>query len=119
MKRSCLYCGHRVIGRIDKKFCSDSCRNTFNNELNQDLNNLMRTTHNQLRKNYRILRHIHLNSTPKKKSLHLLINKDFNFDLFTSTYKNKQGKTYYFIYDIGYLKLDQTSFIVVQKKSYL
>jgi len=79
----------------------------------------MRTTHNQLRKNYRILKRIHLNSTHKKKSLHQLISKDFNFDLFTSTYKNKQGKIYYFIYDIGYLKLDQSSFIVVQKKSYL
>lgn len=119
MKRSCLHCGDQVIGRIDKKFCSDSCRNTYNNELNQDINNLMRTTHNQLRKNYRILKCILSNSTHQKKSLYLLIRKDFNFDLYTSTYTNKQGKVYYFIYDIGYLKVDQSSFIIVQKRAYL
>jgi hypothetical protein len=43
----------------------------------------------------------------------------FSFDLVTSTYTTKQGKTYYFVYDLGYLKLDHRQLIIVTKESYL
>ena len=55
MERNCLECGSKILGRIDKKFCNDSCRNTYNNKLNKDRRNLVRNTNNRLRKNYRIL----------------------------------------------------------------
>jgi hypothetical protein len=34
----------------DKKFCSDGCRNAYNNKINKDSNNYMRNTNNKLRK---------------------------------------------------------------------
>ena len=34
--RLCLECGDHLKGRIDKKFCSDYCRNSFNNKVNKD-----------------------------------------------------------------------------------
>ena len=36
MKKNCLECGEAFNGRIDKKFCSDYCRNTYNNKINND-----------------------------------------------------------------------------------
>ena len=33
--KECLECGVLVKGRIDKKFCSDYCRNSFNNKVNK------------------------------------------------------------------------------------
>ena len=55
MSKTCLECGDKIIGREDKKFCSDGCRNAYNNKMNKDQNNLMRNINNKLRKNYRIL----------------------------------------------------------------
>ena len=35
-ERKCLECGTVLKGRSDKKFCSDYCRNTYNNKVNRD-----------------------------------------------------------------------------------
>jgi len=85
MERKCIECDTIIHGRIDKKYCSEYCRNGHNNKLNRDLNNLMRTTHNHLRKNYRVLQElIKTKSMIKIKKKHL-INKGFNFDIHTHT----------------------------------
>jgi vacuolar-type H+-ATPase subunit B/Vma2 len=55
MQRSCPECGEKIVGRIDKKFCSDGCRNAYNNRVNKDSKNLIRNINNRLRKNWRIL----------------------------------------------------------------
>ena len=36
MEKNCLECGTRIIGRADKKFCNDSCRNSYNNKFNKE-----------------------------------------------------------------------------------
>lgn len=33
MERYCKICGERLVGRSDKRFCSDSCRSDFHNGL--------------------------------------------------------------------------------------
>ena len=55
MQKTCLECGEKIVGRVDKKFCSDYCRNAHHNNLNKDRKNLVRNVNNLLRKNYRIL----------------------------------------------------------------
>ncbi len=64
-KPTCLECGYEITGRSDKKFCSDQCRNTYNNRLKQDANNFVRNVNAILRKNRRILED--LNPTGKTK----------------------------------------------------
>jgi len=49
-ERYCLECGEPLIGRSDKKFCDDQCRNAYNNKLNRDHINLYRNINNKLRK---------------------------------------------------------------------
>ena len=74
----CLECNEKVIGRIDKKFCSDYCRNSYNNKVNKDSKNLIRNTNNRLRKNYKIL--TDLNTSGKTKiSRRKLFDKGFDF----------------------------------------
>ena len=53
--KNCLECHEKIVGREDKKFCSDGCRNAYNNKMNKDHTNLMRNINNKLRKNYRVL----------------------------------------------------------------
>ena len=112
--RECLECGEVVKGRIDKKFCSDYCRNSYNNKVNKDSKNLIRNINNRLRKNYKILSE--LNSTGKTKvSRTKLYDKGFDFQLFTSIYTTKKGSTYFYVYDEGYLALENELFLLIKK----
>lgn len=114
MHKKCPECGDKIIGRIDKKFCSDGCRNNYNNKLNKDTTSLIRNVNNRLRKNYRILSK--LNPEQKTKvSKSKLEKEDFNFNYFTSTYTTQKGVTYYFVYDQGYLPLENDYFALVKK----
>jgi len=114
MPKSCLECEEKIIGREDKKFCSDACRNAYNNKINKDSTNFMRNINNKLRKNYRILRDI--NSEGKTKtSRSKLLAKGFDFEFFTNMLHTKTGNTYYFLYDQGYLALENDIFMIVKK----
>lgn len=115
-KRTCLECGELVLGRIDKKFCNDACRNSYNNRINKDSRNLIRNVNNRLRKNYRILES--LNPRQKSKaSRSKLIELGFDFNYLTSIYTTKAGKIYYFVYDQGYLPLENDYFALVKRDS--
>ncbi|GAB4285644.1 MAG: hypothetical protein Kow0068_11120 [Marinilabiliales bacterium] len=113
-KRLCLNCSEPITGRADKKFCSDYCRNSYNNQQNKDETNALRRINYILRKNRKIL--IELTPTGKTK-LHKskLDEKGFNYDYFTSLYVTKTGNQYFFCYDYGYIKLDNDYYVLVKK----
>jgi YHS domain-containing protein len=118
MQRKCLECGDTIEGRIDKKFCSDQCRNYYNNKLNSDSINYVRKVNNVLRKNRRIL--TNLNPSGKNKvTKGQLAKEGFEFDYFTNIYQTKQGKTYYFCYEQGYLQLEDDWYALVVKQEYV
>ena len=56
--KNCPECGNIILGRIDKKFCSDMCRNNYNNKLKAVDVNYVRNINNILKKNRRILEEI-------------------------------------------------------------
>lgn len=112
--KKCLECDAPVKGRVDKKFCTDYCRNSYNNRVNKDSKNLIRNINNRLRKNYKILSD--LNITGKTKvSRTKLYDKGFDFNFFTSIYKTKTGNTYLYIYDEGYLALENEMFLLIKR----
>jgi predicted nucleic acid-binding Zn ribbon protein len=112
--QKCLECGESFKGRIDKKFCSDYCRNSYNNKVNKDSKNLIRNTNNRLRKNYKILSELNLSGKTKVTRAKLL-NHNFDFNFFTSIYTTKTGNTYFYIYDQGYLALDNDFYLLIKK----
>ncbi|MFY8065418.1 MAG: hypothetical protein ACOVNM_02885 [Flavobacterium sp.] len=115
MNKVCLECGEKIVGREDKKFCSDGCRNAYNNKINKDSTNYMRNINNKLRKNYRILSD--LNAEGKSKTTKTkLLSKGFDFDFFTNILNTGTGNTYYFVYDQGYRFLDNDFYMLVKKE---
>ena len=115
MDKTCLECGEKIVGREDKKFCSDGCRNAYNNKINKDSTNFMRNVNNKLRKNYRILSV--LNSDGKGKTTKSkLLSKGFDFEFFTNILETKTGNTYYFVYDQGYRALEEDYYMLVKKE---
>ena len=112
--QQCLECGEPFKGRIDKKFCSDYCRNSYNNKVNKDSKNLIRNTNNRLRKNYKILSE--LNQSGKTKTTRSkLLTYNFDFSFFTSIYTTKTGNTYFYVYDQGYLPLENDFYLLIKK----
>lgn len=113
MQKTCPECGDKIIGRADKKFCSDGCRNAHNNSLNKDNKNLVRNINNRLRKNYRILETLNKNDKTKI-SKDRLEREGFNFQFYTSQYVTKAGAVYNYVYDQGYLALENDWFLLVK-----
>ena len=113
----CPECKGPFRGRVDKKFCSDSCRNTYNNRINSDVNKYIRNVNNLLRKNRRILNELKAG----KKTVHKseLEKKNFDFQFFTNIYTTKNGHTYYFCYDHGYRELENDYYMLVIKEEYV
>lgn len=101
MSKKCLICEEPIFGRIDKRFCSDNCRNRYHNNLKSSESMYLRRINYILRRNRRIL----LESFQEGKEVvfyqHLL-NRGFNYSYITNYQINESGCTTYYCYDIGY-----------------
>ncbi len=115
MNKSCLECNETVKGRSDKKFCSDLCRNAYNNKRNSDTNNYVRNVNTILRKNRRILEAILLKDAVKANK-NKLLQKGFNFQYYTSTHITRKNTKYYFCYEYGYLPLENDFYFLMKRK---
>lgn len=111
--RKCPVCGDQIIGRIDKKFCSDQCRNTFNNSKYIGDTAIVQRINRVLKKNRGILGR--LNPEGKTKvSRSRLIQEGFDFSHFTSNYTTQKGHTYWLCYDQGYLPLEDDMYLLIR-----
>jgi hypothetical protein len=117
MERKCVECNELLHGRSDKKFCSDACRNAYNNKIKSvNGSQVVRKINGILKKNRNILATLN----PKgKTTLHKskLMKKGFDFDYITNMYITKTGTVYYFCYDHGYLPLDHDFYMLVIRQS--
>lgn len=113
--KKCIECGRELFGRADKKYCSDSCRSANNNKNVSVNSNLIRTINRRLAKNRSILDRLNpeeMTKTHRDK----LVKEGFDFKYHTHTYVNKEKKTYYFCYDLGYLMLGNDFMLIVRRK---
>jgi hypothetical protein len=114
--RSCLFCKKPVKGRSDKKFCDDYCRAAYNNELKSAANNYIRNVNNALGKNRRILESLLPDGeATAKANRDKLIEKGFQFKYHTHQYSAKNGNTYSYCYEYGYLPLENNWFLIVKR----
>jgi predicted nucleic acid-binding Zn ribbon protein len=118
VERKCLDCGDILRGRADKKFCSDQCRNNYNNRLNRDSNNLVRNVHGLLRKNRRILADLFDDgkTTIHKDALYAL---GYNFSFFTHIIESKNGNKYHYCYEYGFREKGDDFIELKQNSQYI
>ena len=109
-------CSKTLKGRSDKKFCDDYCRAAFNNELKSVANNFIRNVNNALGKNRRILEGFLPGGAQKAKvNREKLLQKGYQLKYHTHSYNNKNGQTYYYCYEYGYLPLENNWYLVVKR----
>ncbi len=112
----CMFCEKPLRGRSDKKFCDDYCRAAYNNELKSPANNYIRNVNNALGKNRRILESLlPERDATAKASRDKLIEKGFQFKYHTHQYSAKNGNTYFYCYEYGYLPLENNWFLIVKR----
>ncbi len=111
---NCLECGEPLRGRIDKKFCSDYCRNTYNNKVDVGSKRMIRNVNNRLRKNYKVLSELNITGKTRVTRVKMISN-NFDFNLFTSIYTTKTGNVYYYVYDQGYLALENDYYLLIKR----
>jgi predicted nucleic acid-binding Zn ribbon protein len=120
--RVCPVCGTKIIGRMDKKFCSDQCRYLHNNQSRNQSERLVLETNRQLRRNRSILKKLCPigKSVVRKEVLDAL---DYRTDLFTSLFMNDNREVYYLCYDYAMMPLidkkNVSRALIVTKQSFM
>ena len=111
----CNYCGKEVVGRAGKKFCDDTCRYSFNNQLNSPATNYIRNINNALGRNRRILESLlPEGETSIKVIREQLMIEGFNLRHQTHILNTKTGNTYFYCYEYGYLPLENDLYLIVK-----
>jgi hypothetical protein len=116
IQRKCQECGEALRGRADQKFCTDACRNAFNNRKYGDSTSYMRKINRILKRNHAILMELNQNG---KATTHknILLKEGFNFTYFTHSCKTRKGKDLYFVYDQGFSEVDNSKIMLVKKEA--
>ena len=113
---TCLLCEKPLKGRSDKKFCDDYCRAAYNNELKSASNNYIRNVNNALGKNRRILESLlPEREQTAKANQDKLLQLGFQFKYHTHQYTTKNGNNYFYVYEYGYLPLENNWFLIVKR----
>lgn len=116
--RTCIYCGKRIYGRSEKKFCNVDCKNNYNSRLKAETKakgvSDQRETINTIKNNYQILlgykakeNELTVNHVTEKE----LLEKGFNPDFLTSYIESGSG-LWKCCFDICYLQQPNGDFML-------
>lgn len=115
MTKKCKICNVPILGRIDKRFCSDNCRNRYHNGIKSSESMYLRRVNYKLKRNRRILLESFLSGN-EIVSLYQLSSKGFEYNYITNYQINDKGYTTYFCYDLGYMQYSNLELRLVKRE---
>ena len=119
--RPCPVCQIPILGRADKKYCSDQCRAVANNGKKLKTQQILLTINQRLRKNRTILKTLcpYGKATVRKE---VLMAMGFEFDFFTSIFVTNTKQVYYLCYDFAYSPIMEGEIekaLIVSRQQYM
>ena len=103
-------------GRSDKKFCTDQCRNQFNNRLRGAQNNYIRNVNGILQRNRLILQQLlPAGKTLVKAGREELLLMGFHFGYYTQVQALKKGDPCFFCYEYGYSPVNEEVYRILKR----
>lgn len=119
--KNCPVCGDSFRGRIDKKYCSDQCRATANNQNRKKSEKAILATNRVLRKNRTILKTLcPIGKATVRKSV--LDSMGYDYDIFSSLFMANNGNLYYLCYDYGFSPIVQKGVeraLIITRQNYV
>lgn len=104
IQQDCLYCGIKLVGRTDKKFCNLHCKSAYQYKRSkQEPERFYNKVDNQLKLNRRLLKEFNKGGKVTVRSS-VLLELGFDPKFFTHYWKNQKGDVYLFVYEYGFLK---------------
>lgn len=97
----CPQCQNPIIGRSDKKYCSDDCRALANRQKQRIARQPSVITNQILWNNREALRTL-WTQRPTMVSRDTLLSSGYNFDFHTNLHITAGGNIYYVCYDFGF-----------------
>tara|TARA_R110002073_G_scaffold72537_1_gene177046 strand:+ start:2643 stop:3041 length:399 start_codon:yes stop_codon:yes gene_type:complete len=118
----CLACNKKVEGRSDKKFCDPYCKSAYHYKLSQEsAPKFYNKVENQLKLNRKILKEFNRAGKATVRAA-ILIENGFNSNFFTHYWKNKKGDVYLFVYEYGFLRINENGrekFVLISWQEYM
>lgn len=111
--KNCLFCGKELIGRSDKKFCDDGCRNNYGYQRNKCDKDIVNKINKSLLYNRNVLKSIAKHGK-KIVRVQILVNNNFNFDVMTGIYKTCKHHEYKLLYDYAYRYINDDEVLVLK-----
>lgn len=115
--KRCVECAELIKGRSDKRYCNDACRSSYNNRLKPVKPNIINKINKQLIKNRKILADLLQEEKLLKVNEDRLLTLGFDLAYHTHDLLTSKGQTYYFIYEYGYLPLENQQYLIVKNKN--
>jgi hypothetical protein len=114
----CKICNNLVKGRSDKKFCSQRCKNYYHINLRKVTAIAVKDIDIILHRNRSILLEVlGKNLLQKKVPRILLEKKKFNFKYTTHWHINSKNKTFFWVYDFGWMSFSDDEILLVRKRT--
>lgn len=116
VRRICLYCQKRkVVGRSDRLFCSLDCKNAYHRKHKNDSEKAQERIIKILKKNQQVLKEVLGEKSSLSIEMDKLIAKGFDNDYLTHIKKSKmKGYDYFYVFDYGYRKENDTMVKIVK-----
>ena len=113
--KTCCFCGKELIGRVDKKYCDDNCRNNHHyKNIKDDGSLLIKNVNALLFHNRRILKMLSKNNNKMVVLKKDLVKNNFNFDLITNVYKTRKNEEYRVVYDYAYRCVNEEEIVLIK-----
>lgn len=112
--RKCRNCNASIAGRLDKKYCDDTCRSSHHNVMYRKESVFHKPITRILVRNRKILEVLKARNIRYTNKTYL-IESGFHFDFVTHVHENDGGKQYRFCYEFGYF-LDEHNRIKIMHR---
>jgi hypothetical protein len=112
----CPICGAKLQGRLDKRFCSNTCRARYFTNKSEERIPVTRNVDAILHKNWKILSEYHTSIGKRKFFVELstLCSQGFHPEYYTTSAENSQKKMYFFVYDFGWMMFTDKEVMVIK-----
>ena len=117
-----MFCNDKLEGRVDKLFCTPSCKSSYHYQRNKEKTaSFYKKVDTQLKMNRRLLKLYNRagKATVRKDTM---IGEGFDPRFFTHYWKNQRGDVYLFCYEFGFLSKKENNYakyILIQWQDYM